>query len=552
MRRLLVVLLGGAGLAWALSGAPLAKEPGVFAIKDARIVPVAGPVLDRGTVVIAGGAIVAVGTTVAVPPEAWIIDGNGLTVYPGLIDALSDLGLAGPTPPAGPPSGAAGGAPGGVPRGPAARGPEDRPGSTPWVQAADELKSDDRRLESWRSAGFTAALSAPKTGLLPGQGAVVALAGERPGDMVVRAPATLQIGLSPTGGFGSFPGSLMGVVAYLRQVFLDAEHDLRAVKAYDAGQRGVERPEYDRTVRALQQARAANLPAMMPAQTPTQIVRALDLARELSLSPIIVGGHHAAAVTEQLAAARAAVVVSLKWPERDANGDPDAVEPLRVLRLRAGAPAVPAALERAGVPFAFALDGVQPRDARKSVRRAIDAGLDPDAALRALTLAPARILGVSARLGSLEPGKAAHLVITDGDLFAEKTKVKMTFVDGVKFDAVERTTPAGNAKPEVTLTGRWTLTLTTPQGTQTPVAELAQGEDGSLTGTLTSPAGTLALTNGSVSGTGFTFSVTMPIGGSPTTLTFSGTAESGSLKGTMSAGAFTGEFTGVKAGPSQE
>src|SRR5580704_6027932 len=121
-------------------------EPRYFAVKNARIVPVSGPVIENGTVVIAKGLIQSVGTDVAIPPEAWVIDGKGLTVYPGLIDAGTNLGLAqddeakkrG--------------------TGPSASGPEDRPATTPWRVAADELKTDDKRIESWRSAGFTTAL----------------------------------------------------------------------------------------------------------------------------------------------------------------------------------------------------------------------------------------------------------------------------------------------------------------------------------------------------------------------------------------------------------
>jgi imidazolonepropionase-like amidohydrolase len=272
------------------------------------------------------------------------------------------------------------------------------------VQAADDLKTDDRRLEAWRSSGFTTALTAPKLGILPGQGAVINLAGSRPGDLVLRAPATLQLNLQPSGGFGSFPGSLMGVVAYVRQVFLDADQDLAASKAYGAGARGQERPAYDRTLRALQQAGAAKLPVLIPVQTPVQIERALNLAKELKLNPVLVGAHHGWRAAPLIAAAKAPVIVSLKWPERDNNNDPEAEETLKSLQLRAQAPSTPAALEKAGVLFAFSSDGVQARDLLKNIRKAVEAGLASDAAVRALTINAATILGVADRTGTLEPG----------------------------------------------------------------------------------------------------------------------------------------------------
>jgi imidazolonepropionase-like amidohydrolase len=439
----------------AAAGAPRASTPDTFAIRDARIVPVAGAVIEKGTIVIARGVITALGASVTPPAEAWVVDGKGLTVYPGLIDASTDLGLT-PVAPAAAPAAGRPGAPGPAPAGPAtppARGPEDRPGSTPWLQAADDVKVDDRRFESWRASGFTTALTAPKAGMLPGQGAVINLAGARPGDLVMRAPASLQLSFQSPGGFGSFPGSLMGVVSYLRQVFLDAEHDVAATKAYGAGARGQERPAYDRTLRALEQAQAAKLPVMMPVQTPVQIVRALDLARELKLRPVLVGAHHAYRVADRIAAAKAPVIVSLKWPDRDSGGDPDAEELLKSLRLRAEAPSTPAALERSGVLFAFSSDGVQPRDLLKHVRKAIDAGLAADAALRALTINAARILDVHDRVGTLEVGKVANLVVTNGDLFVEKTQVKMTFVDGVRFETPEPAKPADGDKPSTAVTG---------------------------------------------------------------------------------------------------
>src|SRR5580700_3899902 len=158
----------------AVAAPPEGGPPRYYAITNARIVPVSGPVIENGTVVIAKGLIQSVGTDVAIPPEAWVIDGKGLTVYPGLIDAGTNLGLAqddeakkrG--------------------TGPSASGPEDRPATTPWRVAADELKTDDKRIESWRSAGFTTALSVPDGGIFPGQATVIDLAGERTGDYIVR------------------------------------------------------------------------------------------------------------------------------------------------------------------------------------------------------------------------------------------------------------------------------------------------------------------------------------------------------------------------------
>ena len=539
-----------------------ADEPGAFAIRNARIVPVSGPAIDNGTVVVSGGLITAVGTSVEVPAGAWVIEGKGLTVYPGLIDALTDLGLTSPAAPGAPggPGGAAArpaGGGGGATAGPPARGPQDRPASTPWVQAADDVKIDERRFESWRNAGFTTALTTPKTGIFPGQSAVINLAGDRSGDLVVASPVSLQVNFAPPGGFGGFPGSLMGVYAYVRQVYLDVQHDVDVRKQYDATPRGIERPEYDRTVRAVAEAQAANRPVLMAATSEAQIARVLDFAQELKLRPVLYGVHESykAAAAERLAAKKTPVLVSLKWPERDANGDPDAEESLRVLRLRDKAPSAPAALNKAGVKFAFFSDGAQPQDLVKNARKAVEAGLAADAAVKAFTLDAAEILGVSNRLGSIETGKIANLVVTDGDLFGEKTKVKLVFVDGHKFE-VRDTPPAGRrgddtnasgpAPTAQTMAGRWNVTANTPNGARTATVDLTMGADGALAGSMSSEVGISAISGGSLTGNRFTFSTTITTSQGPMTLTFTGTIDGNTVKGSIGGGV-NGDFTGTRA-----
>lgn len=133
-------------LALSLTGiAEEPNEPAYFAIRNARIVPLSGPVIENSTIVVAKGLIVAVGTEATVPPEAWVMDGKGLTVYPGLIDSLTTLGL--PAPPTPAPGDGPEEAPQQIARQTISRGPEDRPGTTPWENAADLLKTEDKRLE---------------------------------------------------------------------------------------------------------------------------------------------------------------------------------------------------------------------------------------------------------------------------------------------------------------------------------------------------------------------------------------------------------------------
>ena len=175
-------------------------------------------------------------------------------------------------------------------------------------------------------------------------------------------------------------------------------------------------------------------PMLFPATTATDIFRAMRISAEIGVRPIVYGAHRGYQVAETLAARNAAVLVSLDWPTAPQDADPEADESLDILRFRLQAPATPSLLSEAGVSFAFYSDGIRnPTDAISAVRKAVEAGLDQDDAVRALTLSPAEIFGVEDRLGSLEVGKIAKLTVTDGDLLAEDTEVKMVFVDGRRF-----------------------------------------------------------------------------------------------------------------------
>ncbi len=421
------------------AGLAQAGEPRFFAIKDARIVPVSGPVIEKGTVVMANGIITAVGTDVTIPPEAAVVDGAGLTVYPGLIDAGTTVGLPGAEAPT---------TLGGRGRGPRAaapvkqaNGPQDRPLTTPWLIAANELDPDDPRIASWRSAGFTTALVEPEGGIFPGQGSVVDFGDERAGNMVVSPQATLGIAFELSGNFSSFPTSLMGSVAYVHQVLIDTRWYQDAEDAYNGHHQGVERPPYDRTEVVVADALKNNELVLLPAGDKLAIYRAIRLANDWQLHAAMYGAQEGYELSSEIAASKLPVFVNVNWPTMPKAGDEDQIT-LRELELWDRAPSTPAALSKAGVIYAFYSGGLtDPKEILKNVKKAIDAGLSPDDALKAMTVNSATILGVADRMGSIEQGKIANLVVTDGDLFSEKTKIKDVFVDGMRYEIHEEAPP---------------------------------------------------------------------------------------------------------------
>ena len=204
-------------------------QPTAMAIRNAKIVTVSGPVIAKGTVVVRNGLIEAVGDNVQVPADALVIDGEGLTVYPGLVDGLSTWGMPGAAPAAG--RGGRGAATTAAPVAAPARGPEDRPSTTSWIKAADEIQPGDARIKTARNAGFTTAIVFPTRGIFAGQGSAINLAGNKVEDLVLVPSVGQYISMSVGRGFGGgFPSSLMGVIAYIRQIYLDADHD-KLVKA---------------------------------------------------------------------------------------------------------------------------------------------------------------------------------------------------------------------------------------------------------------------------------------------------------------------------------
>ncbi|MGC1489913.1 MAG: amidohydrolase family protein [Candidatus Acidiferrum sp.] len=522
-------------------------EPEYFAIRGARIVPVSGPPVENATVVMAHGIITAIGKDVAIPPDAWVIEGKGLTVYPGLFDSFTDVGI--PSAPSGPGGGGEAG-----PRRPqpqeVSRGPEDRPATAPWRSGADEASLSDKRIESWRNAGFTTVVSAPKGGMFPGQASVLDLAGERASDMVVKTPVAIPISLVPGGGFGNFPGSLMGSLAYVHQVWIDTDWSAHALAAYEKDPRGQARPPYDRTEAVLAAAMTDHALVLIPANNTVQLRRALQLADLWSMDSwqmdfAIYGAQMAYEMADEIAAKKIPVLVDLKWPEADKDTDPDDPPSVRTLRFRDKAPSTPAALAKAGVPFAFYSGGIAaPKDILKAAKKSIDAGLAPDAALRALTLAPAQIYGVEDRLGSIETGKIANLVVTDGDLFDDKTKIKLVFVDGKRFEIHEPEKPKD--APKGSMAGKWKLAYTSPDGPEESTLDLDMASDGTLSGTTTSTRGTATILNGYLSSNKFSFTINIPIEGNPTDVVFTGTFDGNSLKGTIDVMGYSIDFTGVK------
>lgn len=552
-RRMLVALglIASAALMMSIY-APAAhvEAPAVYAIKDAQIVTGTGKTIAKGTVVFRDGLITEVGENVRIPADARVIDGAGMTVYPGLIDCYTSLGLvAAPTqPPTGGPGARQAAAAAGPPP------PEARLGD-PTASAADQVKPGTT-FEDARSVGVTAALSSPRQGIFAGQSALINLAGEDASKIVVRGPVALTVQFSAGGGFGGgFPGSLMGTVAYIRQSFYDAIHYRDEIDRYKRVKRGVSRPQHDKRLSALQPAINGDLPVLFVANSDGDIRRALMIADEFKLKPIIAGALYGYRIAGLLKAKGVPVILSVDFPKRPADLPDDEDETLRVLRERAETPKGAAKLAQAGVKFAFTGGSLRPQEFITNVQKAVEAGLSKDEALRALTINAAEILGAADQLGTIEVGKIANVVVASGDLLAKDTKVRHVFIDGDEIElkkADSAPSRAGGGRPDaaagppVDPSGSWSLLIQSPQGEIG--AQLTLAKDGDqITGTLGTPMGSAAIKSGRMDGNQMRLTATIDVGGQSIEAIISGAIEGDSMRGAMVMGAMGSfDFTGSR------
>lgn len=397
---------------------PAPPQTRPVAIKGATIHPVSGPDIPNGTIVFENGKITAIGTDAAVPSGAEVIEANGKHVYPGLINANTVLGLVEI----------------GAVR--ATVDIEETGALNPNVRSITSVNPDSELIPVARAAGVLTALSVPEGGIISGQSAVLRLEGWTPEEMTVLSPAAMHL---------RWPNLTIDRRPRARKSVKDQQKEIEKAQKQirDAFQisraywqtRKNPGPDFKTDLRweAMMPVFDGKLPLFVHASTLAQIEAALAWAKEMQLKIVLVDGDDAWRIAAQLKENDVPVILGPATslpPRRDDDYD--------------SAWSSAAKLQQAGVRFCIASNGrgaeTNERNIGYEAGLAAGYGLPKEEALKAVTIYPAQILGVADRLGSLEKGKSATLIVTNGDPLDFPTQVETAFIDGRKIDLSNRQT----------------------------------------------------------------------------------------------------------------
>lgn len=392
------------------------NTPAVHAFTNATIITSPGNELTNATLVIRDGVVEAVGRRVTVPADARVWDMEGKTLYPGFIDAHTGVGMKDP------------------------RTELDR-GSQSWnphlrahLTAEGEFNKEDDGSAALRSLGFTNALSVPPLGIFRGQAAVMNLGDGEVADRIVKPGVAQSVALDREWTFGfTYPTSTIGTIALIRQTLYDAEWHEQAQRAYNNNPAGLQRPESNAMLAALSDAVRGAQPILFEADSDEEILRAMRITDEFNITPWLRGNGHEYKLLDVLSENNVPLILPLAFPDKPEIDTPEDALNASLADLRHWylAPENPARLADAGIRFSLTTHGLENKSHfLRNLRTAVELGLDKETALAALTANPAELFGISNTHGTLETGKKANIVVADGDLFENGTRIIDVWVEG--------------------------------------------------------------------------------------------------------------------------
>ncbi len=426
------------------------NTPGVHALVHARVYVTPDRVLENATIVIRDGVIQAVGRAVTPPPDARIWDYQGKTIYPGFIEPFFQ-----PSPGKGETRGAELPANGDTGQRSPLKPPVDwNVRVHPERLVATQMPVTQKEVEALRKLGYTAALVVPSEGVFKGQSALIQL-GKVPANRQFLKRAVAQHIAFQRGNFRNrtYPNSLMGAIALIRQTFYDARWYRDAWRIYRQFPGGQQPPELNLALQALTDAVAGKQPVVFDVEDDLDLLRATKIYREFGLKGWIRGSGYEYRQLENLSPSLP-LVVPVNYPQDLNIGSPEDALDVSLMDLQhwEAAPDNARWLTEQGMAVAFTSSGLKNRQLFwKNVRVSVKRGLPVAKALAALTTVPARLVGMAEQLGTIQPGKLAYLTVTDGDIFADTTRILDVWIQGTRYEVQPR--------PPISPAGEWQLVV---------------------------------------------------------------------------------------------
>ncbi|MBS1488324.1 MAG: amidohydrolase family protein [Bacteroidetes bacterium] len=520
----------------------------IYALTNVTVVPSPGKKIEKATVVIKDGLIQAVGTAVSIPTDAIIMKADSMYVYAGFIDGLSRTGVIKPKDEPNPQR----------PKDPG-NPPADKAGITPQNDVRNSLNPTDKSVEELRNIGFTLAQVVPYGHFLPGTSAIVLLGGKSADEMVLVDQSGLYSELS--GAQNVYPNTVMAVMAKWRELYRNASLTKSYQALYASNRSALTRPLNDRVEEAFYPVIDRKIPVVFKAEKILETQRVLTLKNDLGFSLTIGDLKEGYPMIDKVKTSGAKIFLSLDLPdevkknEKKSKNKNDSLKTAKTEKPKSAAELEKQGLEKrkndaivkytgqaadfhkAGIVFGFSAMSAKTKDIQSNLRRMIAAGLPEEVALAALTTNPAKMLGLEDRLGTVENGKMANLVVSDKPYFNEKAKVRYVFVDGnlYKLDIKEPKKSNGS----VVAKGNWSYTTETPNGTNNGKLTI-NDDNGTLSGTIsnsTSGKGT-EMKDVALDGNTLSFSFEYSMGGNTMKIDVSVKIDGDAFEGVMTPGKF--------------
>ncbi len=511
-----------------------------YALKDVHIIQKPGQMIDVGTIVIKNGLIHAVGQNVPIPSNAKILKADSMYVYAGFIEGISHIGIPRPETKNQPRRREKN----------AANPTYKQAGIQPHQLVRDMLKPTDKSIGDMRKLGYTAAHVVPRGKMLPGKGSIILLNGDKVDDMVLNDQVSLFSQIEGAGGF--YPATIMGVLSKYRELYRRAEQAKMHEKNYSTNPAGMARPNYDRVLKAFYPVIEHQQTVYFTASDVKTLQRVLSLQKELKFPLALVDVKQGWYVTDKIKSDNIPAFLSLTLPKdkskRKKEGkkkktEKESAEQMAFKkRQRASMKqhlSQAATFQDKGIAFGFTSINTRSKDIRENLRKMIEHGLKEETALSALTTVPARQLGLSRIMGTVETGKIANLVITDKPYFEEKSNVRFVLVDGQVFDYKPPKEKKGDPNANAKVAGKWSYKVEVP-GESAEGTLVLKEEDGDISGKISNEQaeGEKEVSEASLTGNQFSFTAIFNLEGQSVKLEFDLIVDEDTMEGTVGVGEF--------------